>query len=194
MGNKFENYPNYQFFKNNMHEKYSTEDSNKNAMFQVQQIISKNSLSPVIEFKLPFPYKYPALELIESATSINDISTYILKDIVFISGFIHKRISYVSFEESYSSVKTDFKTVNTLGCVKVLCADIPFECYTKVPHIQPKDKIDIDSAATDTSNILDLLDTPVHLAQNKVTLYKNLREKLIINIHFSVLRLIQRDL
>ena len=194
MGNKFdfEKYPNYHLFKKNMIEKPSIDEcENKNLRIQAQQVIAEKNCSSVIEFALPFPEKYPAFELIDSATDIKGITTNILKDIILISGYIHKRISYICFEGSYSFRDSNISADSTIGNIKVLSSDIPFSCSSEVFNIQATDKIDIEYAGTDSSDIIDILDNPMIMTQDRVTLYKSLKEKLIINIHLKVLRSIQ---
>lgn len=194
----YRKYPNYQFINKKLSEQVILKASHSNIVnsrpIQVQQVIGESKCSPVIEFSLPFPEKYPAFELVESITNVEGLTAYILKDIVVIDGNIHKKISYIAFEDQYNYSYTNQSLNGSIGNLKILSTDIPFSCSMKIPGILKSDTVHFEYAGTDSSYIVDFLEGPLKTQKENVTLHSLFKEKLIINIHIKVLRKVQTNL
>lgn len=194
--NMYKNYPNYNFFNKKITEmktssfyerrKMGTENS-KNCI-AVKRVIDTLSVRHLIEFELPFPEMYPALEIRNNISQIRNIQCNVLKNGILINAELFKSISYSTFEDKYTYNHKGFASEAKYGDLKFVSAVIPFSCYRHLKASRSGDVAEIKFAGTDEACIVDTLIEPCVFSGDKMQLYKSFSEKAVVKIDLIILR------
>lgn len=188
-------------YKDNIYLKHYKEDLNTGGItgenlpvprtakyLQVTEVVGKGSCECLLEFTLPFPDKYPAVEITGDNLTADSIKLNSCRDKVLASGLVHIHIFYKSYE-GVCDIETSKQISGAFyGSMRYLTVSLPFSCYVNIPGVLPDDRAEVESADTDDGCKLHALENSYIASCSGITLYKSISSKLIFKITVSVLR------
>lgn len=158
---------------------------------KVPEVIGRNRCQTLVESVIPFPSRYPAVEIKDIHKEVRNLIVHVCKDKVLINGILHKNINYKTFEGNMDYGLCDDKYDSFYGSVRHVAVNIPFACFIEIPGAQPGDDYQIEFAGVEECCEVDILEEPFPVSKLNVLAYKRLREKEIVKIDIKVLRPVQ---
>ncbi|MCX8131801.1 MAG: DUF3794 domain-containing protein [Clostridia bacterium] len=164
-------------------------DGDSERHIDVPEIIGIGYCQKLLEYILPIPSQYPAANILNSLSEINNLSTNVCKDGVFVDGTLFRVFSYQCYEGVFSYKYNNTKHRGSHGCIRYISIDLPFSCFIEVPGALPGDTVKFIHAGIDDSLKFCILEDPITGTGSTIKEYKKLNVKDMIKIELELTRI-----
>lgn len=216
MISRYENYPNYNFFKKktidennkviyskslhnksicnksicnkNIYDKNVCNEKSSNSIKELNEVIERKSIIKFLECEIPFPLKYPALKINDSITKLDNLKCTRFKSGLLIEGEVQKEIVFYTPENKYLFKYKNKQLDTCFSAIKSITTKIPFKCFNEINKIDKEHVIEVESADVDKEDVVDILSKPFKCSICGEKLYRLVKEKIIIKISIIVLK------